>query len=108
MRHDVGCVLLVEERDGVKYVERVAVGEFHRREGCLLGQDLVDVRRQQRVCCEQRVAEGALDRGLEFLFGRGGDAGGSLAVDGRGRGVRRYSFLNIVAVGGVLTCWLCA
>lgn len=62
-------VLLVEDGRAVDDVERGAVGQLHLREVRLLGHDLVDVGRQQRVGGEQRVAQGALHGGLELLLG---------------------------------------
>lgn len=74
VRHNVGRVLLVEERDGVEHVEGVAVGQLHRGERGLFRHDLVDVRGEEREGLEERAAQRALDGGFEFLFGRGGEA----------------------------------
>jgi hypothetical protein len=69
-----GDVLLVEEGLGLENVEGVAVGELHAGEGGFLGEDLVDVRREEGVCREERLAKRALNGGFELLLGRGGDA----------------------------------
>ncbi len=64
--------------------------------------------REERVICEEGLAEGALDRGLELLLRRGGDAAFWIRVpcgqrcvqmEREGRAGRpqltAYSFLNI-------------
>lgn len=73
-QHAVG-VLLVEERAVVDDVERDAVRQLDLLKGGLLGEDLVDVRGQERVGGKDGVADRALDRGLELLFGGAGEAG---------------------------------
>lgn len=70
-----GRVGLEEERGGsVDDVQRHAVGKLDLLERGLLRDDVVDVRGQERVGGQQRLAQVALDRGFELLFGRGGDA----------------------------------
>lgn len=44
---------MVEQGLGFEDVEGIAVGELHAREGSLLGEDLVDVRGEERECREQ-------------------------------------------------------
>lgn len=69
MRQQVGPVILVEERYGVEHVEGVSVGQLHAREGALLGEDLFDVGRQERVRGEEVLAQRALGGGFELLLG---------------------------------------
>lgn len=69
MRQQVGPVILVEERHGVEHVEGVSVGQLHAREGGLLGEDLFDVGRQERVRGEEGLAQRALGGGFELLLG---------------------------------------
>lgn len=103
VRHDGGrVVLLVEERLRIQHVQRVAVGQLHARQRRLLGQDLVNVRRQQGVRREQRLAEGPLHRRLELLLGRGGDAALVSLVEVPCVWLlagSTYSFLNILGAG---------
>ena len=80
--HDgpVGGVLLVEERGRVEDEEGVAVGQLHALEGALLGEHLIDVGRQERVCRDEGGAEGALGRRLELLLrGRLESAGNQIS-----------------------------
>ena len=68
-------VLLVEERGAVlEDVETGAVGQLHLGEGGLLGEGLVDVGGEEGVRRQQGLAEGPLDRRLELLLGRWGEA----------------------------------
>lgn len=69
MRQQVGSVVLVEERHGVEHVEGVSVGQLHAREGALLGEDLFDVGRQERVRGEEGLSQRALGGGFELLLG---------------------------------------
>lgn len=69
VRQQVGRVVLVEERHGVEHVEGVSVGQLHAREGALLGEDLFDVGRQERVRGEEILAQRALGGGFELLLG---------------------------------------
>lgn len=69
VRQQVGPVILVEERHGVEHVEGVSVGQLHAREGGLLGEDLFDVGRQERVRGEEVLAQRALGGGFELLLG---------------------------------------
>ena len=61
------------EEDGlaVEDVEARAVGQLHLLQGGLLGEHIVDEGRQEGVGREQRLAQRALDRGLELLLGGG-------------------------------------
>lgn len=65
------CKVLLEE-DGcrVENVKGVAVGKLHARKSGLFGHDLVDVVVEERVCVEEILAKGSLDRRLELLLGR--------------------------------------
>ncbi len=113
-------VLLVHDRVAVDDVQRDAVRQLDQLERRLLGEHLVDVRGQEGVGREDRVADRALDGGFEFLFGgaveackRGeGQLGFELDVAGEkmgrvvgdggcggSRGLRAYSFLNMVDTG---------
>lgn len=70
VRQQIGPVILVKQRHGVEHVEGVAVGQLHAREGALLGEDLFDVRGQERVRGEEGLAQRALGGGFELLLGR--------------------------------------
>lgn len=74
MRQQCGAVIVLEE-DGliIDDVEGGAVGELHLCQGGLFRQDLVDVGSQERVACQEGLAQGALDGGFEFGFGTRGD-----------------------------------
>ena len=84
--------------------------QFQDLELRFLRQDLVDVRRQERVGFEDLAADGALHGGFDFGFGAGGYAVHDVrkrehvvSRDGwRYRRVRQirgtYSFLNIMRV----------
>lgn len=50
MGYNSVSVLLVEQRRRVEDVEGVSVGKLHAREGGLLGEDLIDVGCEKRVC----------------------------------------------------------
>lgn len=52
--------MLEEERLPVEHVQRAAVRQLHRLERAFLRQDLVDVRIQQGVGGQQRLAQRAL------------------------------------------------
>ena len=56
-------------RGAVDDVQRHAVGKLDLLERGLLGDDVVDERRQERVGGQERLAQVALDRGFELLFG---------------------------------------
>jgi hypothetical protein len=62
-------VLLVDDGVTVDDEERGAVGQLDLLERVLLGQHLVDVRGEERVGGQDGLADRALDRGLELLFG---------------------------------------
>jgi hypothetical protein len=63
------AVDLVGDGLAVNDVQRGAVGQLDLLERVLLGQDLVDDGRQERVGGQQRLADGPLDGGFELLFG---------------------------------------
>jgi hypothetical protein len=69
VRQQVRAVLLVEQRNVVENVEGVAVGQLHARQGALLGEDLIDVGRQEGKRGEEGLAQGALDGGFQLLLG---------------------------------------
>lgn len=97
---------LEEEGLAVEHVQGGAVRQLHGLERALLGQDLVNVRVQERVRCQQALAQVALDRRLELRLGRRGESvcrGDWLASVAANTGVEEfmafaYSFLNILTV----------
>ena len=70
-------VLLVHDGAAVDDVQRDAVWQLDQLERRLLGEHLVDVRGQEGVGRQDRVADRALDGGFEFLLGGAVEAFGS-------------------------------
>jgi len=67
-------VLVVEDGLAFDHVQRDAVGELHLLERGLLGEDFIDVGREQGEGREEGGAQRALDGRFELLLGRGGHA----------------------------------
>lgn len=61
-------------------VESHAVGEFYGVELGFLGDDIVDVGFEERVCFEDFGANASCDGGFDFGFGGCGEAGGERLV----------------------------
>lgn len=70
-------VLLVHDGAAVDDVQRDAVRQLDQLERRLLGEHLVDVRGQEGVGRQDRVADRALDGGFELLLGGAVEAFGS-------------------------------
>ena len=90
MRDQRVVKVLEEENGAVERVERETVGELDLLELRLFGENLVDGGFQQRELEEEFLSQGALRRGFEFCFLRGGDTVSFVSLErglgGGGRG----------------------
>lgn len=79
MRDQRVVKVLEEQHAAVECVEGDAIGELDHVELRFLGEDIIDVRFEERELAEELGAEVALDGGFELGFLRGGDAAAPLA-----------------------------